>query len=45
MRQTGNATFRREFLKVPVPSGSCEEIALGTNTITVTNMVMAIHCG
>ena len=27
------------------PSGSCEEIAPGTNTITVTNTLMAIDCG
>ena len=26
-------------------SGSCEEIARGTNTITVTNTLMAIDCG
>ena len=26
-------------------SGSCEEIAPGTNTITVTNTLMAIDCG
>ncbi len=26
-------------------SGSCEEIALCTNTITVTNALMAIDCG
>jgi len=24
--------------------GSCEEIGLGTNTVTVTNMLMAIDC-
>ena len=30
---------------VNIPSGSCEEIAPGTNTITVTNTLMAIDCG
>jgi hypothetical protein len=28
-----------------ISSGSCEEIAPGTHTVTVTNTLMAIDCG